>query len=150
MPTHRRQGTKATPRAPLRGGGWGGGTLLPKDTAINKVLFFECFYYFFCWDFIFFLSPRPPGNKTFAFWNCTKFTQRGEGAFGLVEEGTARPCPPFPPATRGARRGRGLGTKQHPGWGGGGRRHKGATGAIPAAPAHPAGVRGQGGSRTYQ
>lgn len=102
---------------------WGqfGGIISPQDTAINKVLFFKFYYYYyyylFCWVLFFFLFI-PPGNKTLTFWNCTKFTQRGEGAFGLVEggwraAGTALPRPP----PHQCRQGRELGTKQHPGLG---------------------------------
>lgn len=65
-----------------------GGYFLPKDMAINKVSFFEIFYYYFCWVLLFPSPnpPPPPGNKILTFWNCTKFTQRREwGVFGLVK-----------------------------------------------------------------
>lgn len=114
MPTHQRQGTKATPWAQIRGQFWG--IISPQDMAINKVLFFKFFFIIIIFvGFYFFFLFIPPGNKTLTFWNCTKFTQQGEEAFGLVEggwraAGTALPRPP----PHQCRQGRELGTKQHP------------------------------------
>lgn len=96
MPTHRRQGTKASPRAPVRGGAWGGGTFLPKDTAINTVLFFECFYYFFCWGFIFFFSPPAPQKQDLHFLELYKiYTVRG-GSVWPCRRGHSSPVFPLP------------------------------------------------------
>lgn len=100
MPWHRRQGTKQHPTDRV----WGG-SCLPKDTAINKILVFKFFY---C--FLFFFPPPPSSQQTrLTFWNCTTFTRGGEDVW-LHRMGTVskqgllqgQPPPVSPPcATRG-------------------------------------------------
>lgn len=108
MPTHQRQGTKATPWAQIRG--QFGGIISPQDMTINKVLFFKIFIIIIIIlvGFIFFpfYSPRKQDSHFLELYKI--YTARGGGIWpcrrGMESSRHSSPLSPSPavPARPGA------------------------------------------------